>query len=265
MRNWWNTIPLIATMLVASVACDDKKTDAKDEDKAEKKKDEPEKSSQKDDEPEAEKEKAKEEKAEEKPAEKVAKAEVEEIDVNSLLEAAEDASGVLAADDLQGIDTSRAPVLAAPPQQAAQLAQVEWLPLPGDKLEIPYPAGWLKKKNGNVGVIASPDQKATIIFTTVTDMQQVGKTLDELGKAIGVKDVHWKEPKQVAFGRDKLGALVRGGELTTAKGDKAKVLFAIVETGGPEKVLAIAVKDATASPEIDQTGQAVLLSIRRKQ
>jgi hypothetical protein len=42
-------------------------------------------------------------------------------------------------------------------------------------------------------------------------------------------------------------------------------LFAIVETGGPEKVLAIAVKDATASPEIDQTGQAVLLSIRRKQ
>ena len=32
-----------------------------------------------------------------------------------------------------------------------------------------------------------------------------------------------------------------------------------------EKVLAIAVKDDTASPEVDQTGQAVLLSIRRKQ
>jgi hypothetical protein len=260
MRNWWNTIPLIATMLVASVACDDKKTDAKDEDKEEKKKDEPEKSSAKDEAPE--------EKAEKKPAEEkveVAKADVEEIDVNSLLEAAEDASGVLAADDLRDIDTSRAPVLAPPQQQTAQLDQVEWLPLPGGKLEIPFPTGWMKKKEGNVGVIASPDKKAVIIFTTVTDMQQVGKALEELGKSIGVTDVHWKEPKQVAFGRDRLAALVRGGSLTTAKGDKAKVLFAVVESGGPEKVLAIAVKDDTASPEVDQTGQAVLLSIRRKQ
>jgi hypothetical protein len=248
MRNWW-TIPLIATIAIGAVACDDKKTA---DDKAEEKKDEPEKSSQKED---AKKEDPKEE--------KVAKADVEEVDVNSLLDAP-DASGVLAAEDLGKIDTSSAPVLAAPEQMPAQMAQVEWLPLPGDKLEIPYPNGWLKKKEGNVGVIASPDQKAAIIFTTVTDLQQVGKALDEVGNAIGVKDVQWKEPKQVAFGQDRLAALVRGGAVTTATGEKGKVLFAIVDSGGPEKVLAIAVKDESAPADIDATGQAVLLSIRRK-
>jgi hypothetical protein len=220
---------------------------------------------------EADAEKKKSESAEAEPDEDApAKDESEdddggEIDVDALLAAKESASGVLSNADLDGIDTSRAPALGKDiAEQSAEIAKAQWLALPGNTLEIPQPPGWAKKKQGNVGVLIAPDEKALIIFTTVNDQAQVAQAIDDVAKLANITSAKWKEPKQVKLGPDGLGALVRAAEIAVNTGETGMLLFAVVDTGTDDKVLAIALGEDGGSKKTEKEGQNVLLSIRRK-
>src|SRR5690606_3765700 len=131
-----------------------------------------------------------------------------------LLADSSDSSGVLSKTSLESIDTSKAPRLGRKTAESEPgLKDAEWLPLPGGSLQIPNPAGWLKKKEDNIGLIGSPDKKAFILFTTYQIKDELTKTLDKIGTLLKVKNVDWKKPHEVKLGQDSIPALVRGGDL----------------------------------------------------
>ena len=188
----------------------------------------------------------------------------EEIDVASLLADSSDSSGVLSKTDLKGIDTSKAPRLGKRTSQGAGLKDAEWLVLPGGALSIPNPKGWKKKKEDNIGLIQSPDEKALILFTTYADQAQLEKIMTEIGKLAEIKSVDWKKPHDVKLGEDSIPAVVRGGDLTTESGEKGHILFALVETGTQENVLALALADEGVSKAIKDQALSVILATRKK-
>jgi hypothetical protein len=188
-----------------------------------------------------------------------------EIDVDSLLEGKDSAHGLLSQDQVVGIDASQAPRLGSTTADShPAIKEAEWLVLPGDQLEIPNPPGWMKKKDGNVGLLVSPDEKAAIIFTTYASQQEVVQKLDEIGRLVKITSVAWKDPQVVQLGQDSLPALVRAGKATLADGKEGGILFALVETGVPDKVLAVALKDADASVETMKQAEAVMVSTRKR-
>jgi hypothetical protein len=187
-----------------------------------------------------------------------------EIDVDALLEAKDSASGVLASSDLSGIDASAAPRLGGNAHTDPALAQAQWLTMPGGQLESANPPGWAKTGDGKVGLLLSPDQKVALIGTTYTTQDELVKKLDDVGKLAKIAKVDWKEPKQVQLGPDGLPALVRAGKAVVADGSQGGVLFALVETGVPEKVLVIALEENDAPEATQKQAEAVLLSIRKK-
>ncbi len=212
-----------------------------------------------DDEPKKSKKKKKAKKDKDKSADE------EDLDVNDLLDDSGEASGVLKTVDLSGLDTSKAPHLGrrAATKNAA-IRDAQWLTLPGGRLQIPNPNGWRKKKEGNLGVLASPDKKALILFTTYRSKQEVVKKLDDIGKLAKVKSVKWKNAKTVRLGQDDLPALVRGGQAMSADGRKGTVLFALVETGAQEKVLAVSLMRGDVSKRTRDQAAAILVSTRKK-
>ncbi len=261
-----------ALMLVLAVpACDkegdEKPASADESDAADKTKDEPAKDEPaKDDGDAADEPKAA---ADDDEPTKVAAAadddDEEEIDIDALLAAKESASGVLSQNDLDGIDDSPAPALGKHvAEQAEDLKEAQWLTLPGSQLEIPQPPEWKKFKKDNVGVLVSPDEKVAIVFTPVTDQAEVAKALEDIGKLAKITTATWKDPKQVKLGPDGLPALVRAADVEIEGGKKGGVIFAVVDTGTKEKILAIGLGEKDATPEAQQQGQHVLLSIRRK-
>lgn len=188
----------------------------------------------------------------------------EEIDVNALLDAKDSASGVLASANLAGIDTSAAPKLGSTAHTDPALAQAEWLRLPGDQLESANPPGWTKQRDGKVGLLMSPDQKVALIATTYTTQEELVKTLDDVGKLVKITKVDWKEPKTVQLGPDAIPTVIRAGKATVADGSQGGVLFALIETGVPEKALVIALKEADAPEATQKQAEAVMVSIRKK-
>jgi hypothetical protein len=52
--------------------------------------------------------------------------------------------------------------------------------------------------------------------------------------------------------------------MTVANGDKGDVLFALVDTEGQQRLLAIGIKVSNAPHAVEQAGRAALLSIRRR-
>jgi hypothetical protein len=187
----------------------------------------------------------------------------EEIDVDALLDAPS-ASG-FASVELNADAVAQAPRLGAhAAEDNAAIREADWLVLPGGKLEIPNPKGWVRKRDDKSGILMSPDQKVAIVFTTFTDMKQVVAKLDEIGKLAKITKVQWKEPKTVKLGEDSLAAVVRGGDVTTEAGTQGGIIFALVETGAAEKVLAIGLRENDAPKEEKDVGAAVLLSMRSK-
>lgn len=189
-------------------------------------------------------------------------AEPAEIDVDELL-SAPNAAGI-ASVELEPAALAQAPRLGGTAANHAAIREAEWLVLPGGKLEIPNPKKWKRKRDESSGVLISADEKVAIIFTSFTDMKQVGAKLDEIGKATKITNVQWKEPKQVQLGADNLAAVVRGGEVTTEAGLRGELLFALIETGAPEKILAVELRQSDATKEDLEIGTAVLLSVRNK-
>jgi hypothetical protein len=188
--------------------------------------------------------------------------EPEEIDVDELL-AAPNAAGI-ASVELDPAAVAAAPRLGGTAANHAAIKDADWLSLPGGKLEIPNPKAWTRKRDEKSGVLISPTQKVAIMFTSFTDMKEVAAKLDEIGKRSRISKVQWKEPKQVRLGADNLEAVVRGGEVTTENGQRGELLFALIETGAPEKVLAVELRQSEASKEDLDVGTAVLLSVRNK-
>lgn len=191
--------------------------------------------------------------------------EEEEIDVASLLADSSDSSGVLSKTDLKGIDTSKAPRLGKRSAKSEGLKDAQWLTLPGGTLQIPNPKGWKKEKpNADFGLIGSPDEKSMILFTTYETEEQLKKLLDGLGEKLEINNVDWKKPHDVKLGQDSIPAVVRGGKLTTAKGEKGSILFALVETGVPKKVLALALAEDDVSKKIKDQTLNIILATRKK-
>lgn len=188
----------------------------------------------------------------------------EEIDVAALLADSSDTSGVLSKTDLKGIDTSKAPRLGKRSAQSKGLQDAEWLLLPGGTLQIPNPKGWHKQKENNIGLIGSPDKKSFILFTTYQTTDQLKEILNKIGEKLEINNVDWKKPHDVKLGQDSIPAVVRGGELTTAKGEKGSILFALIETGVTDKVLALALAEDDVTKAVKDQTLNIILATRKK-
>lgn len=186
----------------------------------------------------------------------------EEIDVDDLLHAP-NAAGV-ASVELDPAALEQAPRLGATASNNAAIKDADWLGIPGGTLEIPNPKSWTRKRDETSGYLISPDQKIAIVFTTFTDMKQVEAKLDQIGKATKINKVQWKEPKQVKLGVDNLASVVRGGDVTTEQGLQGELIFALIETGKADKVLAVALVQNDAKKEDQDIGKAVFLSVRNR-
>lgn len=195
-------------------------------------------------------------------ADPVKVAAAEEIDVDDLLDAP-NAAGI-ASVELDPAALAEAPRLGATASNNAAIKDADWLGIPGGTLEVPNPKSWTRKRDDTSGYLISPDQKIAIVFTTFTDMKQVETKLDEIGKATKINKVQWKEPKQVKLGVDNLASVVRGGDVTTEQGLQGELIFALVETGKPDKVLAVALVQNDAKKEDQDIGKAVFLSVRNR-
>lgn len=185
------------------------------------------------------------------------------VDVATVLAAQPAGAGDLGTHDLAGVDASAAPALGAAAHQDPVIAEAEWLSLPGDRLECPNPKGWVKKREGNVGFLLSPDQKALLLATTYQTKEELVKDLDEVGQLAKITNVDWKQPMVVALGGDGIPTIIRAGKATVADGSEGGVLFALVETGVADKALVIALMDKGASAETQKQAELVLTSIRR--
>lgn len=161
------------------------------------------------------------------------------------------------------VDSTKAPVLGAGSITTTPVAD-DWLLLPGNALQIPNPKSWKREKPaGDVGYLVSPDNKAFILFTTFKTQDEMVKKADAVGKHAKISSVEWKQPKQVKLGPDALPAFAMGGIATMASG-KARVVMLAVDSGAPDKTLAIGLRDLDTPEATAKLGEAVLLSMRKK-
>ncbi len=189
----------------------------------------------------------------------------DDIDVTAILEGAEEASGVLDTVELKGLDTSRAPRLGRrTATTTAALEDAQWLVLPGNRLQIPNPKGWSKDKKNNLGILQSPDKKAVVLFTTYRTTNDVKLVLDKIGKQGNITKVVWKKPKTVRLGQDSLSAIVRGGAAVDAKGEKGNILFALIESGGPDKVLAVVLTEDNIPKLTKDQAVSIIIATRKR-
>lgn len=161
------------------------------------------------------------------------------------------------------VDTSKAPVLGDGTVPSAPVSD-DWLLLPGNVLQIPNPKSWKREKPAaDTGYLVSPDNKAFILFTTFKTQDEMVKKAEAVGKHAKISSVEWKQPKQVKLGPDALPAFAMGGVATMASG-KARVVMLAVDSGVPDKTLAIGLRDLDTPEATAKLGEAVLLSMRKK-
>jgi hypothetical protein len=185
-----------------------------------------------------------------------------EIDIDAFFSGKEASGG--ANMDVSGIEVSTAPALRRRGAASPELAGSQWLLLPGDRLEIPNPRGWDRTRKQDVGLLTSPDKKGAVVFSTVRTTDDMQKVLRSAGEVWGVTRVRWMDPKNVRLGEDDIPAKVWGGAIDIAASVKhGRVMLTLIETGSPDKVMAVVLMDGDAPRSVGDTTVDVLLATRK--
>ncbi|MBI4951801.1 MAG: hypothetical protein HY908_07185 [Myxococcales bacterium] len=165
--------------------------------------------------------------------------------------------------ELGKIDTSKAPALGGGAKAPAAPPDVKWLTVPNSKIQIPNLKAWDKAEKDGWGILSTKDHTAAMFFTTFKDSKDGVAKVNQIAKLAELKDVKWKKSKVVQLGPDKLPARVGGGQ---GMKDKIKIGlgYAFIETGAPEKVLAILlIAPDKATKETKAEAEAVFTLIKK--
>jgi hypothetical protein len=139
----------------------------------------------------------------------------------------------------------------------------QYLLIPQTNVELKPPPGWAAKRNGDWGMLVSPDGKAMMAFIMFDRPAESTKRLGEVATILGASGIKWGTPKSVTIGPDAFPAQMADGTCKFPSGD-GEILYATVNPGVPQQVLLVAAADKTVVKAVEEQGVATIQSMRKK-
>jgi hypothetical protein len=189
-----------------------------------------------------------------------------DVDVDDILDSKStegEASGALKV-DLSGVKDD-APALggAEPPAPTKPDLKIEWLPM--GSYQMPSMGMEVKQLNPEVVMLHPKGEKeGGILVTTWKDPADAGKKVEEIVKAMDLKEFKWKDkPKPYKLGPDKIPAMIGGGH-AVGKDGKAGELGYVLMKGEPNILAIIGVPDGAPKEEKSQIFGAIMFMKLKK-
>ena len=157
------------------------------------------------------------------------------------------------------VDVGGAPEAAPPPPQA----EPENLIIPNSQVVITAPPGWKRDKDGDWGILSSPDKKAMLAFVAFSKPNESTARIGQISRVLRASTIKWGSPKRGVVGPDQLPAQVAGGSCLF-NGKDSSIEYATINPGGATQILVVYATNNDVSPAVKEQAMATFRSIRRK-
>lgn len=153
------------------------------------------------------------------------------------------------------------PAVEAPPPPPQ--AEPETLLIPNSQVVITAPPGWKRDKDGDWGLLTSPDKKAVLAFVTFSRPNESTARIGQISRVLRASTINWGSPKRGVVGPDQLPAQVAGGSCLF-NGKESSIEYATINPGGATQILVVYATNNDVPAATKAQAMETFRSIRRK-
>jgi hypothetical protein len=158
--------------------------------------------------------------------------------------------------------TSATPAPVAPPPPAAPPPPTS-LTIPGTAVDIDAPPGWARQRNGDWGLLTSPDKKVVLAFVAFDRPGESTARIGQIARVLSASTIRWGSQKRGVVGPDRMPATVADGNCQFG-GRDSSISYATINPGGSTQILVVYAANDDVPAASREMGLATFRSIRRK-